>query len=157
MKKRLIITSAAALLLLAAVIFLPFPSRIDKELTGRRITGRAEEETIEIQLHGWRFHYLARRDLVDTVRGDIRISPFTPEEEVLEFSFAAPVLSSGGSSRIEAPRYSAPGNEFISTRICFTDGFGGILYTDGSTGGSMYIASDDPDRDLTALMEELSE
>ena len=133
-----------------------FPSRIDKELTGRRITGRAEE-AIEIQLHGWRFHYLVRRDLLDTIRGDIRISPFTPEEEVLEFSFAAPILSYGGAARIDTARYSAPGNEFISTRICFTDGFGGILYTDESTGESVYIASDEPDGDLTALIEELSE
>lgn len=88
-------TAAAAALLLIILIFLPVPLRIDKELKGRRIAGNAAEETAVIQLHGWRFHYLIRKDALDTLRANVKISPF-PQKNVLDFSFSEPVLSHDG-------------------------------------------------------------
>ena len=64
-KKRIVIVAAIAILLANAVCILPWPTRIDLQMTGVEVSADgAALHDCTVQLQGWKLNYLFRQDTV---------------------------------------------------------------------------------------------
>ena len=137
MKKRILPLVCVVVL---CVLLAPFPTRVNTTLPGVRMTTAGEEvEAVNIQVQGWKLHYLVRQNQLQYT---IKVSPFAGEEDnVAVYTGIAPIKAGNNYLLNQRDTANAEENFIAIAVIAFTEGFNDIRIDDAEDNGYSYIAT----------------